>query len=404
MNNRYENSVIIKVLSTITVLYIVSLFTVTSDDTLYIINRILFFALVSSFLMVVLLFRINIYLERIIVSTIPILLLIILSNIWAVNMSVSLNRTIGILFYYLGAITVYLLVYNKIISINKILHALFISVVILSISASYDYYFSNATRGAGLAGNPNTFGLNIVFLCPLIWAINKMKKNGGSNIIKWVTILALINASVVSGGRKVLIASVLILLFFYVFSGRFFSIDISYLKIVLALFISLLLIILIILNLGNISSLSGEVVAVDRLLDHEEASTSIRESMITTSMQLFSKKPIIGYGIDNFSVVSLYGTYSHNNYTELLVSMGSIGLILYYFVYFKILLYSKNSTKVITNNGVFYFTLFYMIVVLILEVALVNLYRPSVWLLLIVVILINKQISNYRNNTDLIVK
>lgn len=70
-------------------------------------------------------------------------------------------------------------------------------------------------------------------------------------------------------------------------------------------------------------------------------STILRELYIGYGIDWFKKKPILGYGIDNFRVL-LEGaigreTYSHNNYVELLVDVGVIGTFIYYAGYFYII-------------------------------------------------------------------
>lgn len=66
-------------------------------------------------------------------------------------------------------------------------------------------------------------------------------------------------------------------------------------------------------------------------------STLVRIQMIDRGIELFKKKPILGYGIANYSVVSPFSTYSHNNYVELLVGVGIIGTIVYYSIYIYII-------------------------------------------------------------------
>ena len=56
-----------------------------------------------------------------------------------------------------------------------------------------------------------------------------------------------------------------------------------------------------------------------------------RNNMIAQAIMLFKERPIFGYGLSNFS--TFYGTYSHNNFTELLVSLGITGFTLYYLLY-----------------------------------------------------------------------
>lgn len=74
-----------------------------------------------------------------------------------------------------------------------------------------------------------------------------------------------------------------------------------------------------------------------RGLDTSESSTVTRLSMINDAFLLFINKPLFGYGLNTFRVYSGYGTYSHNNYTELLVTIGMIGTFVYYSFFIWIL-------------------------------------------------------------------
>lgn len=72
-----------------------------------------------------------------------------------------------------------------------------------------------------------------------------------------------------------------------------------------------------------------------------EGSFNKRMQMITGGLQWFLDRPILGYGIGKFSL--LYGQeygielYAHNNYIEILISLGTIGFILYYIIYYDTL-------------------------------------------------------------------
>lgn len=58
---------------------------------------------------------------------------------------------------------------------------------------------------------------------------------------------------------------------------------------------------------------------------------SIRLDLVKEGMILFSQKPILGWGMGTFSEVSNSGHYySHNNYIELLYSMGLLSIPIYY--------------------------------------------------------------------------
>lgn len=76
-----------------------------------------------------------------------------------------------------------------------------------------------------------------------------------------------------------------------------------------------------------------------------EGSVTTRVGMMRDSITIFSQAPLLGHGLDYFKAVSGYNTYSHNNYTELLVSIGLIGTIVYYSLFLRILYKSIKLLK-----------------------------------------------------------
>ncbi|WP_176483799.1 O-antigen ligase family protein [Bacillus sp. FJAT-45066] len=390
MNNKFNDKYLLtRYFDLLVIIYIVSLFTVTSHDSLYIINRILFFVLAVSFVFLLLITRFNFKIERIILSTLPFIVITILSNSWALDVSISLNRTVGIVVYFLGAIIIYILIHNKIIALDGIKKSLILSVVILTVTAAYEYYVLGVARGAGVAQNPNIYGLYVVFLAPIIWELNRIypKLN---RFTTYIVIVALIIAPIVSGGRKVLIASVLVFLYFLLTSGKMNSVLPKYIKFFIISSMILSAIFMVSVNSGNLITTNSNLYAMERLVDSEEASFLIRKDMIYTGIELFKNKPFLGYGIDNYSIASTFGTYSHNNYIELLVSLGSFGLVFYYYIYVKTLSYSYRIHKKNKESKAFYLTLFCIVHFFIMEVAFVMINSPVLWILLIILLLINE--------------
>ena len=64
-----------------------------------------------------------------------------------------------------------------------------------------------------------------------------------------------------------------------------------------------------------------------------DASTLIRFRLIEEGLTKFLDRPLVGYGIDASGTVSVYHSYFHNNYVELLATTGLLGTIAYYGVY-----------------------------------------------------------------------
>jgi len=95
-------------------------------------------------------------------------------------------------------------------------------------------------------------------------------------------------------------------------------------------------------------------------------STGERRYFIELGWNYFMQNPLFGYGIDNFRLVAR--TYSHNNYIELLFSVGLIGTTLFYSIYYYLL----KKIKAIKENylKIIFFT--YIFILLVADLAQVS--------------------------------
>lgn len=70
-----------------------------------------------------------------------------------------------------------------------------------------------------------------------------------------------------------------------------------------------------------------------------DGSTYTRIQLVDFGKEIFAQRPWLGYGVCNFRAVYLsyfpgrHALYAHNNYIELLVDLGIVGLVLYYIFY-----------------------------------------------------------------------
>ena len=78
-----------------------------------------------------------------------------------------------------------------------------------------------------------------------------------------------------------------------------------------------------------------------------DGSTGFRLHLIQWGMEWFSVKPMFGYGLDCYKYllgntydtwVGTAGVYAHNNYVELLVDLGLVGTVAYYYIYVSALI------------------------------------------------------------------
>ena len=110
--------------------------------------------------------------------------------------------------------------------------------------------------------------------------------------------------------------------------------------------------------------------------DGGDSSSEIRTSMIVDGWNIFKERILTGYGADNYSVLSRYRTYSHNNFIEILVDFGFIGFVLYYMIYCNAL---KNLWKMKINSGKALLCIF--MVRFMMEMAMVSYYDKLHWVL-----------------------
>lgn len=91
-------------------------------------------------------------------------------------------------------------------------------------------------------------------------------------------------------------------------------------------------------------------------------STIQRLSMYNLAFQAFMENPIFGGGWFYFSAYTGLGTYSHNNFTELLVNYGIVGFAIYYSMHLFVLLRLRKIIQ-IDNHAKLFFCLIITILI-----------------------------------------
>lgn len=109
-----------------------------------------------------------------------------------------------------------------------------------------------------------------------------------------------------------------------------------------------------------------------------EGSTVDRAYFISLGWDLFGERPLFGYGIGGFGFFAR-GYYAHNNYIELMVGVGLIGVLLYYFMYFFVL---KNISFP-QLSAVRFGSLTLIAVLLLMDIALVSYYMKIILFMII---------------------
>lgn len=111
-----------------------------------------------------------------------------------------------------------------------------------------------------------------------------------------------------------------------------------------------------------------------------DGSEEARVRMIEYGMTYFAENPMNGYGLDTFR--SIYGKYSHNNYVEILFSLGIPGIIVYYSM-LVILLVATIKKRIIYKLPQYGLAIGLIISYLIIDYAIVSYYSRSCFVILL---------------------
>ncbi len=189
-------------------------------------------------------------------------------------------------------------------------------------------------RYAGITGNPNQLALQLTLGACMIWLLPRK-----SGLVPCVfSFIAVGFALAVTGSRKALLTAFFFLVMVLIQSRElvprhkrrmFYKWAIGA-PCLLALLLSPLL-----FKYGE------DVLAVRRAVEYSQDSSYLtRTEMIQQGLQLWKQAPLFGNGMDAFRGLSGRGTYSHNNYVELLCDLGLIGVVLFYALHAQVVVHA----------------------------------------------------------------
>lgn len=264
---------------------------------------------------------------------------------------------------------------------------LFLEFIVLVSAGPFAYFHSRIA--AGISGN--TLGMCAAFaasICSLYIRNSKTKF--------YYSLLFLINIliMILSSSRKAIICCAIPIFILYIFNKSKRS---NILKVLVRIAVTILIAILIYAALMNISFLYDTVGnRIQSMLlgffgdtGSIDASSKTRFNLITWGLEWFKNSVWIGYGIDNYRAVLTYfhpdypiTFYAHNNYVELLVDVGVIGTIIYYYLYVCII--SKAISKFRSLNDLQLLFLGILVAILFSEFGLVSYFDRYTQILLLI--------------------
>ncbi len=252
----------------------------------------------------------------------------IVTRLWAVDAasSASMVRTLLVNAVYFFFLFQYLMLQGdmrRFMTVFTVI-ATVVGLYALLRAIPYDIQMSRAGINAGI--NPNTVGLTAAAALGFCLVLARQKSAFWLLALLVLLPAVLLSKSALAGTEMVVVLSATYLI---LFPRRW------WLKLAAILaFIAAMLVFVVYpenaLSEGIFSRVHGVLVYY---IDGTSASESavIRGGYLTLALKAFASRPWTGYGLANFRLFEgAGGTYTHNNYAELLVSGGMVMLVLYY--------------------------------------------------------------------------
>lgn len=308
------------------------------------------------------------------------------------NTVIAKVRTLVLIYIVMLSIVNYIDSFDK---ANKILEYFVYSGVVSSIYILATSDFSQIIRFGGELGNQNAVGMNLSISSIFCFYIIVSKKK------YWYTLffVLMIPCILLTGSRKALIFILIsIILISYLRNRNSLSKIVKFIAICICV---LLVFYYLIFYIPLFYEIIGERIEnMFSLFSGEgtnEGSINIRYNMAKVGLDLFANRPLAGYGIDNYRYLYA-GTYSHNNFIELMVGTGILGVIIYYLTHIIVLKELLRARKCVSDKTLCYVIIVLIVSYIILSPSLVYYYDKNFNILLAVGSAIGRIVMNKKVN------
>lgn len=300
----------------------------------------------------------------------------IISCVWAFNQEVAISQLVTQLQLFVLFFFSYMYI-KKIGRLEDYYNAMYLSGIGLIFYSLYVYgglsgflaIMSTGHRMGDLIGNQNTYGL--VFANAALVALYYFFFN---NEKRYILLAGLFIFFGLSSGSKKVVFLLILGLFFLILSKYgvrklFKAIVYSSVSLLLGwILIHLPIFSTILERLESYLSVTGNT------------SDNIRADLIRFGLELFIENPFLGYGLNNYHLFHWSGVYSHNNYIEVLVSLGVIGFIVYYLIFIKSLNTLIRKRKCL--KPIHFLLIFFILSSFIFGYGMVQFYGKGIWILM----------------------
>jgi O-antigen ligase len=300
----------------------------------------------------------------------------IISCVWAFNQEVAISQLVTQLQLFVLFFFSYMYI-KQIGRLEDYYNAMYLSGIGLIFYSLYVYgglssflaIMSTGHRMGDLIGNQNTYGL--VFANAALVALYYFFFN---NEKRYILLAGLFIFFGLSSGSKKVVFLLILGLFFLILSKygvrKLFKVIVySFTSVLVGLgIIHLPLFSTILERLESYLSVTGNT------------SDNLRAELIRYGLDLFYENPLLGYGLNNYSLFHWSGTYSHNNYIEILVSLGIMGFLIYYSIFINSTIALLKKRK--NLKSIHALLVFSIISSLIFGYGMVQFYSKGIWILM----------------------
>ena len=271
-----------------------------------------------------------------------------ISCLWAKNRVDTMER-LNVSIQTIGVYVIIPLLFKDKDDINHVIKliiiSLFYSGILLMVRTPLSNYGSQRI-GTAIGLHPNGFGLRMAIGAVLSMFLLKNQDNTKTKSGVLIALVVFFSSlALLTGSKKALFVIIggLLALELYRSDGK--KIIVNF---VLGIIVLLVVIRLIMYNslfynvLGKRIEKTYNTLIGNTETGMEDKSLVERKFYINEAIKLFKDYPILGYGGNNFKTYlreSSYShiAYSHNNYVELLSTLGIVGFGIYYYIYYYLI-------------------------------------------------------------------
>jgi hypothetical protein len=271
-----------------------------------------------------------------------IFLLCILSSFWSLDFQYTFYASFDVLKVLVVSLSIFIYIEDK--RDLDYFFSLFVVgglILILFLILDNKWNFSGERLGVGETGDYNIIAMAFLIsaLCN-VYLISKSELGFKRYFLIFSYILMELTLLLIQG-RKYIVFSLLILLFMFLKKLTWNPQRIVFYSILLFVFILFSQY----LNAGFAKLVDNKVIADNRIVsplnsNDEFSEDLLRIMMVEKGLEWFMIKPFFGYGHRGYELlferISGERRYSHNNFVELLVNLGLVGFVVYYWNYIKL--------------------------------------------------------------------